>query len=154
MIDPPQILQLDPQPTAVVHITIPRSQIQQVMGPAIGEAIAAARAQGVGPAGHVFAHHFRITPDSFDFEVGIPVRAPIQPSGRVRPGVWPAMRVARTTYRGPYESLGAAWGEFHRWIRDQTLSTTDDIWECYVVGPESGPDPAAWQTHLIHPLTA
>ena len=28
-----------------------------------------------------------------------------------------------------------------------------DLWECYVAGPESNPDPATWRTELNRPLT-
>ena len=51
----------------------------------------------------------RMDPDTFDFEVGVPVAAG---------GHTPA----------------------------------PDLWECYVAGPESGPDPAAWRTELNRPL--
>jgi hypothetical protein len=36
---------------AMIHIETPRSKIQQVMGPGIGEAMTAAKAQGIGPVG-------------------------------------------------------------------------------------------------------
>ena len=32
------------------------------------------------------------------------------------------------------------------------LKTSDDLWECYLAGPESGPDPACWRTQLNRPL--
>lgn len=44
MIETPQITQSEAQLTAAIHLTIPRDQIQEVMGPAIGELMAA-----VGP---------------------------------------------------------------------------------------------------------
>jgi hypothetical protein len=28
----------------------------------------------------------------------------------------------------------------------------EDLWECYVSGPESGGDPSTWQTELNHML--
>ena len=34
MIDTPQITQTAAQPAAVIHLTIPREEIQQAMGPA------------------------------------------------------------------------------------------------------------------------
>ena len=40
------------------------------MGPAIQEVIGAVTAQGIGPTGPVFAHHFGMTPGIFNFEVG------------------------------------------------------------------------------------
>jgi effector-binding domain-containing protein len=152
MIDTPRILNSAALRTAVIRLTVPRSQIQNVMGPAIGEAIATASAQGVGPAGPVFSRHFRMDPEVFDFEVGVPVSAPCAPAGRVQPGELPATRVVRTVYHGGYEGLGAAWSEFDAWIRAEGIVTGTEFWECYAAGPESGPDPAAWRTELTRPL--
>jgi effector-binding domain-containing protein len=152
MIDTPQITRSAAQLTAVIHITIPRSEIRKVMGPGIGELMAAVAAQGLAPAGPVFSHHFKMDPDTFDFEVGVPVSKPVAPSGRVQPGQLPATTVVRTVYHGPYEGLGAAWGEFCAWIDSHGHKTRPDLWECYVAGPESSPDPANWRTELNRPL--
>ncbi len=43
-------------------------------------------------------------------------------------------------------------GEFCAWIKTQKLTTTPNLWEFYVKGPESSPDPATWQTELNQPL--
>lgn len=152
MIDIPHITQSAAQLTATIHLTIPRDQIQQVMGPAIGEVMAALAAQGIAPAGPVFSHHFHMDPATFDFEVGVPVPSPVKAVGRVQPSQLPAAKVARTIYRGPYEGLGPAWGEFCAWIKTQKLATTPNLWEFYAQGPESSPDPATWQTELNQPL--
>jgi effector-binding domain-containing protein len=153
MLENPRIVQSDAQLTAVIRLTIPRKEIQNVMGPGVGELMAAVAAQGVAPAGPIFSHHLRMNPDIFDFEIGVPVQAPVSAAGRVQPGQLPAASVARTVYHGPYEGLGAAWGEFDAWIAAEGHSTAPDLWECYVAGPESGPDPATWRTELNRPLT-
>ena len=51
MLDKPVFLQTEDLPAAVIHITVPRDQIQEVMGPAIHEVIEAVTSQGVGPKG-------------------------------------------------------------------------------------------------------
>ena len=152
MIDTPRITNSIEKPAAVIRLTIPRHQIQHVMGPAIGEVMAAVAGQGIAPAGPVFSHHFTMQPETFDFEVGIAVQKPITPTGRVKAGQFPGARVVRTIYRGPYEGLGAAWGEFCGWIKANGHATRPDLWECYLAGPESGPDSSKWQTELNCPL--
>jgi effector-binding domain-containing protein len=72
----------------------------------------------------------------------------------VKPGQLPATTVARTVYHGDYEGLGAAWGEFGAWIKANGYTPAPNLWECYVAGPESNPDPATWRTELIRPLTS
>lgn len=152
MIDPPRLATVTAQRTAVIRMTIPRDQIQQAMGPAFGELMAALAAQGIATTGPWFSHHFRVDPKLFDFELGAPVASPVTPVGRVTPGELPAARVAQTVYHGGYEGLGAGWGEFDRWIAAEELSTAPGFWERYLAGPESSPDPAAWRTELNRPL--
>ena len=110
MIETPQILDVPAQPTAVVHIICPKPAIRDVMGPGYSELMAALAAQGVAPTGPWFTHHLRMDPEVFDFEVGVPVGAPISPAGRVEPGELPAATAARTIYhgriRGPRRRLG------------------------------------------------
>jgi effector-binding domain-containing protein len=146
MLDKPEIIHTEARQAAVIRLTIPRAEIHTVMGPGIGEVMAAVSAQGVGPAGPVFAHHLRMDPGTFDFELGVPVKAPFTAVGRVKPGQLPAAKVARTVYSGSYEGLGPAWGEFNAWLKANGHKPGPTLWECYVTGPESGPDPADWRT--------
>ncbi len=154
MIETPRIAQLEAAPTAVVRLRIPREQMMQTFGPAIEEVMSTLGAQGVAPTGPVFAHHFRMEPGLFDFEIGVPVARPIAAAGRVEPAERPAVRVARTVYHGPYEGLPDAWGEFHSWIETHGHAYAPDIWECYLEGPHSKPDPADYRTELNRPLSA
>jgi effector-binding domain-containing protein len=153
MLDRPHIVQTEAQPAAVIRLTIPRAEIQTVMGPAIAEVLAAVAAQGLAPTGPVFSHHLRMDPETFDFEVGVPVKAPITSTGRVHASQLPAATVARTVYRGPYEGLGSAWCEFGEWIATEGHKPAANLWECYAAGPESNADPATWRTQLNRPLT-
>lgn len=152
MLDKPQIVQTEVQPAAVIRLTIPRAEIKTVMGPAIAEVMAAVVAQGLAPAGSVFSHHLRMDPDTFDFEVGVPVKAPVSATGRVNASQLPAATVARTVYHGPYEGLGSAWCEFGEWIATEGYKPAANLWECYAAGPESNADPATWRTVLNRPL--
>jgi effector-binding domain-containing protein len=152
MIDAPRIAHTQDTLTAAIHITVPRAQIQEVMGPGLQELTAAVAAQGIKTTGPWFTHHLRMDPKVFHFEICLPVAAPVSPAGRVKPGRLPAAKVARTVYHGGYEGLGEAWGELSRWIQSEGLTPALDLWECYLAGPESGSDPAAWQTQLNKPL--
>jgi effector-binding domain-containing protein len=152
MLDTPRILQVPARRTAVIRLTIPRAEIRTVMGPGLGEVRAAVAAQGVPVAGPWFTHHFRMDPGIFDFEIGVPVGGPVKAEGRMEPGELPGARLAQTVYTGPYEGLGAAWGEFDAWIRAEGYTPGPGLWECYLTGPESGPDPTSWRTELNRPV--
>lgn len=154
MLDTPEITESVAQLAGVIHVTVARKEIRKVMGPGLGELMAAIAAQGIAPAGPWFTHHLRMDPDTFDFEIGVPVSSPVVAAGRMKPGQLPATRVARAVYRGPYEGLAAAWGEFDAWIAAQGHKPAVDLWERYVAGPESNRDPSTWRTELNRPLLA
>ena len=152
MLATPQIIKTEVQEAAVIHLTVPRSEMMQVFGPAVGELMAALAAQGVEPVGAVFAHHLKMSPEIFDFELGVKVSAPVKAAGRVKPGQLPAAKVARTVYSGPYEGLPSAWHEFEKWMRANGHERAENLWEVYSIGPQSTPDPASWRTELNRPL--
>ena len=151
-LDTPRITQTTAQQTAIIRLTISRGEIGNVMGPGVREVMAAIAAQGVAPAGPWFTHQLRMDPEVFDFEIGVPIVAPVAAVGRVKPSQSTAMKVAQTIFHGGYEGLRAAWGEFDSWIATNEHTPTSDLWECYVAGPESNPDPATWRTELNRPL--
>jgi effector-binding domain-containing protein len=152
VIEAPRIVDLVPRPFAGLRLTIPKADIQRVMGPGLEEVHAALAAQGVVASGPWFTHHLRIEPQGWDFEIGVPVARPIAPAGRVAAREWPAMRAAQATLRGGYEGLAAGWGALDAWVAGRGLAACAELWESYAVGPESGPDPAGWRTELTRPL--
>jgi effector-binding domain-containing protein len=152
MLEKPQIVQSPARRSAIIRLTVPRAEIQSVMGPGLGEIMAALARQGIVPAGPWFNHHLRMDPNIFDFEISVPVSLPIKAVGRVMPGELPVAEVVRTVYHGGYEGLHSAWAEFDAWIASEGLAIGPNLWEVYVKGPESGLDPAAWRTELNRPL--
>jgi hypothetical protein len=152
VIEPPRIEQSAAVEAAVIHITIPREQMQAVMGPAFGELTSALQAQGLTLAGPPFAHHLKIEPGTWDFELGFPVDRQVRPVGRVQPGRLPASTVARTVCTGPYEGLSGGWGELMAWVERQGRRAAPDLWENYLTDPRTTPDPADYRTELVRPL--
>lgn len=153
MLSAPHIINTDIQEAAVIRLTIPRSQMRELFGPAVGELMTALAAQGVEPVGAVFAHHLKMSPGIFDFELGVKVSAPVKAAGRMTPGQLPSAKVARTVYSGPYEGLPSAWDEFVKWMRANGHEQAESLWEVYSVGPQSTPDSVNWRTELNRPLT-
>lgn len=152
MIDTPKITQASAQATAIIRFTIPRDEIRNVMGPGYQELMATIAAQGIAPAGPWFTHHLRMDPETFDFELGVPIAAPLSPAGRVIAGQLPAATVAQAVYHGDYEGLGGAWAELDAWISAAGHAPAADLWERYIAGPDASPDPASWRTELNRPL--
>jgi effector-binding domain-containing protein len=152
MLGTPEIRQTTAYPAAVIRLRIPRDQIREHMGPAIQEVMKAVADQGLKPVGSLFSRHLTLDPVMFDFEVGVPVEGAIKPVGRVVASELPGRRVARALYSGPYEEIRTGWGELEQWVKANGYKPAADLWECYIKGPESGPDASQWKTGLNRPL--
>lgn len=148
----PQIVQTEALATAYIRFHIPCDEIPQVVGPAIAEAVQAVSAQGVGPAGPVFAYYYRIREGKADFDVGVPVSSAFRATGRVVPGQLLAARVLRRIYTGPYDGLRQAWGEFKETPEVAKCAAPLVFWEAYLTDPATTPDPAQWKTELNYVL--
>ena|SRR5438094_5278958 len=152
MISTPEIVQTKAEAAAVIPLIVPRSEMMKVFGLAVRELMAALAEQGVAPVSAVFAHHHKMSSDTFDLEVGVKVAAPVTATGRVKSSELPAAIVARAIYSGPYEGLPSAWGEFNKWLRANNHQPAENLWELYLAGPQSTPDSANWRTELNRPL--
>jgi hypothetical protein len=97
VIEPLRVMKTAPQLTASIAIKVPREDIREVMGPGLAELKAAIAAQNIAVVGPWFTHHIHNPGEVFDFEICLPVAAPVTPAHRVKPGQWPAMNVAQTT---------------------------------------------------------
>jgi effector-binding domain-containing protein len=145
MIDKPQLVRTEAQSAAVIHVTVAKDKIREVMGPGLKELHRTLAAQGIEPTGPWFTHHLTLGPSQWDFEIGLPIAARIEPQGRVKPGELPALTAARTVYHGDYEGLGTAWGELMSWIEAEGHVAASSLWEVYL---EESPG----RTELTRPL--
>lgn len=152
MIDTPEIVQSAAQLTAVIHLTIAPAEMRTVVGPGIGEVRATLAAQDIAPVGPWFIHMLKMDPSLWDFEICVPVKEPVVATGRVEPGRLPAAKVVRTIHHGGYEGLSAAWAELDAWVASKGYKAGPDLWDVYLVGPESSRDPSTWRTELNRPL--
>ena len=120
--------------------------------PAIFAALDAAGTEMCGPA---LALHRRIPTDTADLAVGMPITHPLAevlplPTGRDVTGVTcPIGAVAATSYFGPYDGLGDAWGRFMGDVAASGHRPSPTFLEIYVSNPIETPDPSALRTDLV-----
>ena len=69
MLATPEIIQTNAQAAAVIRLTIPRSEMMKVFGPAVGDLMTTLAAQGVEPVGAVFAHHLKMNSGHLRFRI-------------------------------------------------------------------------------------
>ena len=153
MIDEPAIVKTATRRAAIVHLVIPKAAIGKEMGPGIAEVRAALAAQNIAAAGPWFTRHYKMDPEVWDFDIGVPIATPVEPTGRVKNGELPAATVARTVYHGGYEGLGEAWPKLDAWIARKGRQAGPSLWETYLTDPSTTSDPTKYETELSRPLT-
>jgi effector-binding domain-containing protein len=157
----PQIQARAAQP----YVGIPATVTMQTIGTAVDggfpELFGWLASQGIEPGGAPFIRYLVIDMDGdLQIELGVPVSAPANGSGRIRPGVLPAGSYAVLRHTGPYDGLVAANGALQQWaaehgVRFDTSDTPQgSAWggrvESYLTDPSQAPDPATWQTDVAY----
>lgn len=148
-----QIVHTEEHVTASIHLVVDGPSMPSIMDAAIQELYTTVLAQGAEPTGPLFSYHHRRPSDTFDFEIGVPVNKAVAPAGRVQPSILPAVTVARSIYRGPYEGLADGWREMMRKVAEANLDTKDRFWERYIKGPMEAPSSADYETELNWVIT-
>jgi len=148
VLDTPQVMETADQLTAFIPLVVPRAEIQAVMGPSNPRGISPpSRRKGSPRPGRGSPTTGGGPSDTFDFDVCVPVAHAVAATGRVKPGRLPSTKVARRSYSGPYEASLLPGASSCAWIEaNGHTPPRADLWECYVAGPESNPDPG----HLAH----
>ena len=158
-----KVQEVRPQPVAAVRYQLAPAEIGSVMGEAFGRVFAHIGRVGGTPAGPPLAAYRSFDEETVDFEVGIPIVAPIpEEPGSGEPSTpavhnfeLPGGMVATTTHIGPYDGLETAWAAIMGWVQEHGHEAGDLVcWETYLTDPQSEPDPALWQTQLFVPLKA
>jgi len=91
--------------------------------------------------------------DAVPVEIGVVLREPAAGSGGFEAATLPAVRAARTIYRGPYEEIMKAYGALYEWIERKGLRIAGGAREMYLTNPERETDPANYETELIWPVS-
>ncbi len=147
------------------YVGIPATVTMQTIGTAVDsgfpELFGWLASQGIEPGGAPFIRYLVIDMDGdLQIELGVPVSAPANGSGRIRPGVLPAGSYAVLRHTGPYDGLVAANGALQQWaaehgVRFDTSDTPQgSAWggrvEFYLTDPSQAADPATWQTDVAY----
>ena len=140
-----EIEQQPRQPYVAVRTTVPMAEIGQHMGQVFGQLFGWLGMHQVTPIGPPWARYLAVGPDEVEFEVGVPVAAPVEASGPVTTGVRPATTVAKTLHVGPYDTLEGAYTAVMEWLGANGRLVTGAMWEVYESDPEQEPDPAKWR---------
>lgn len=147
----PELIETEPQSTAVVRGAVPFTEITGFYDRSFREVAAVVERQGLSPRG-AFGLYLAPPGDVIELEVGLIVDGEVEPDGDVIPSSLPGGRVARLVHHGAYDGLGEAWGGLMAWVSDQGLTPAGPMWEVYVTDPTPETDPASLRTDLFCPV--
>jgi effector-binding domain-containing protein len=142
----------EPRTICGVREVIPLSGMTEFFGRAFAAAAAELSKQGSHPAGAPVALYHGQPTDTVDVTAGFPVAAPVTPTAALAVATLPGGSAVETIHVGPYDTLSDTYARLATWMAEQKLTPAADMWEEYLVGPGSEPDPAKWRTRIVFPL--
>jgi effector-binding domain-containing protein len=127
--------------------------IPEAMGEAFSELMGFVQANGVqvsGPPLCVYAEEMGAEVEA-EMWVCFPVSPGCASSERVEATVLPGGPMAWTMHRGPYETMGAAYGAVYSWIEEQKRKPAGPPRDIYLTDPEKAP-PEEYLTEIQWPV--
>ena len=143
-----KIVDVEAKPALVMDIRCTQAQMGEVMGQAYDRLAQVAQEAGITFTGPPFAAYHDMSGPEWQGTVGFPVAGPVEGQGEVKAGHTPGGKAAMVMHVGAYEQLAEQWTAFSEWRGANGYPMERLAWEVYLVGPESGPDAAQWQTAL------
>ncbi|HEX5332679.1 MAG TPA: GyrI-like domain-containing protein [Cellulomonas sp.] len=141
----------DPQTILGVREVVPMTRFQEFFGRAFGVAAADLGRQGAAPAGPPVALYRGPVTTTVDVTAGFPVGQPVTPGPGVVTATLPGGPTVEAVHTGSYDSLPTTYAEVTAFIAEQGLTPEGEMWEEYLVGPDTEPDPSRWQTRVVFP---
>ena len=140
-----RILMVSPQPTAVVKITVPMSEIPKAQKEARAKIEEALPKLDAGTSGYGCTLWRPPVKDELYMEPGLIVTRSFMPAGEVVASELPGGRAAHYLMRGPYDGLPDAWKMLLGWVEQRNLKPAGINWEIY---GDDHPDPSRLKTQL------
>lgn len=141
------------QPVAAVRQRVRMDDLTDTMDTAFPHVLAALTQAGAQAAGAPYARYRGVPNGLVDVEAGFPVASPFAGSGDVVGEVLPAAHGVEAVHIGSYATLSATYEAMERWMRENGVTPSEEMWEFYETGPESGTDPASWRTRIVWRVT-
>jgi predicted enzyme related to lactoylglutathione lyase/effector-binding domain-containing protein len=148
----PTLVHCTEQPTAVVRETVAMAALTEFFSRAFGSVMAEAQRQNVQLAGPPFALYRGVPTETVDVEAGFPIAGRMSESGTVVTGTLPETDAFEAVHTGPYETLGETYSAIQDRMREAGKNPSGAMWEFYLNGPPSEPDPSKWQTKVVWPV--
>jgi len=153
LIPEPTLVHCTEQPTAVLREKVGMDSLTEFFGRAFGTVVEEAKRQRVQLTGPPFALYRGMPTDTVDVEAGFPIPGNLSDTETVVAGVLPETDAFEALHTGPYDTLGETYTAIHDRIRAAGRTPSEAMWEFYLNGPSTEPDPLKWQTRVVWPVT-
>jgi effector-binding domain-containing protein/uncharacterized protein YndB with AHSA1/START domain len=148
---------LEQQP-AMFSLVIDGAGFMETIGEQLGElygtlyAEAARQQLEVTGAPFVDYQDFDESTGFSNYRAGVAVDKMGSDAGTVRAVSYPEMRVVHALHTGPYDDFSVSYDELDTYIRTNSLNMAGNVFEFYLVGMMTEPDPSKWETLIAFPL--
>lgn len=129
-----QLVDLQPQPVAVVKAELAVPDIPAFLGGAFDEVLRVLAAEQLAPVGPPFCRYASFGP-TFSVEAGFPTTGVVPAAGRVVPEVLPGGPVARVLHVGDYAAVASAYEAATAWLDANGYVMAGSPWESYLDEP-------------------
>ncbi len=140
-----KIVMVEPQPTAVVRITAPMTELMEAQKTSRAKLEEALPTLDCGTSGYGCTLWRPPVKGKLYMEPGFIVTRTFKPAGDVAPSEMPGGKVAHYIMQGPHDGLPAAWKMLLDWVKMRNLRPAGTNWEVY---GDDHPDPAKLKTRL------
>lgn len=128
------------------------AELPQFFGRAFQTASAALDEEGAHPSGPPVALYYGGDEPALDVVAGFPFTGTVTPPPGTVVVDLPAGDAVEAVHVGPYADIDATYRGLSEWMAEQHLVPADVMWEEYLAGPETGPDPSTWRTRVVYPI--
>ncbi len=149
-----EIKEVASQPVLSIRTRIPLTEISEFLGGAFGEMFPYLFQMGARPAGPPLTIYYdpEFSEEGMDMEVCVPVDRVLEPAGRIESRMLEGGRMASIMHAGPYDEVGRAYEALGAYLKEKGLEGAGAPREVYIVGPETGRDPAEYRTEVMWPV--
>lgn len=143
---------IDEVPFLYMRKQVKPEEVSTALGSMLPPVFQYATEQGYPFAGYPTTRYVSFGPGLITLEAGMPIAGQPQASGEILAGSLVGGNVASIIHQGPYDTLNEAHEALQRWMMENGEESAGPPWEVYITDPGEVPNPADWQTEVIHPL--
>jgi effector-binding domain-containing protein len=145
-------VELQPRTMLGVRDVVALTELSDFFGTAFEAAAAELGRQGAHPAGPPIALYTGDPSDTVDVTAGYPVTDPVEAPPLLVVSHLAGGPAVQAIHTGNYDTLADTYAQIIEWLTEQKLTPTSQVWEEYLVGPDSGAAQSAWQTRIVFPV--